>query len=178
MALDRARLKTIAFQSRTAHSRNVVRNKPIMKKISLVIFTLFFTKLNCFGQVTIPNESKIIEGCEEVILTDTTSYFQTSWIKLELAKEELIEWSKEYHENWWSEDIEETKTDSIVYAIYLKSAEEMETRMKEFKSTLLKDDVVLYYRNSDNDWTSLSGEDGLIVLRDCVIIKKLVLSRS
>ena len=144
------------------------------KTYHLIIIVFVFIGSFCFGQT----DRNAGFSCYDLTFKDSTDFLESSWIKEEIPENNLMSWGENHHFEIWNIDPEELRNDSITFSIFKQDQNSFLSRLESLKSQTTDKDKIYYYTTSKTDWQMLFGEEGLVLVRDCTVIKKLVIIRS
>jgi len=87
---------------------------------------------------------------------------QIDWIKEEIKSDGISTWFTR-----WIKDSD--LNNEIEY--FSKMCSEMELNLQS-------GDRIFYYSTPDNYWSSLAGQEGILIIRNCIVVRKYVLMQS
>lgn len=128
-----------------------------------------------------------LTSCSSLSKSDSTQYFvsglmdhtelNVTWLKEEVKKEHIADWLRSYIKKGSEQDSPPLPHDER-QNIEITTFNEFYSRWKAVENKITEADKIYYYSTPDNYWSSLAGQDGLVVIRDCKIMYVLILSQS
>jgi hypothetical protein len=148
-------------------------------KLSIAIFLGIILLTGCCS-------SKIILNCGNLEKSDSVKYFvsglmdhdelKMEWLKEEIPQYDVVNWLKDYENriNAYNQ-VTDSSANSKIVNDQLKS---------DFKKWIIIEhkirngDRIFYYSTPKSWWEVLSGQDGLVIIRNCEILYVMVLMQS
>jgi hypothetical protein len=101
---------------------------------------------------------------------------QIDWIQDEVSTNNFSKWSKRWvRASFYTND---KIIDSLQYQLYEYQGDRLTRIWRRIQNDLEEDDRVYYYTTPKRHWEALAGQDGLVVIRNCVIMSKVILLQS
>lgn len=101
---------------------------------------------------------------------------QIDWIKEEIEIDSVATWLR----NWIIRTMTsgDSRLDSINSKFINEELSYFEKKWRDIEMDTQAGDRIYYYTTPDHYWSSLAGQDGLLIIRDCVVIRKYILMQS
>jgi hypothetical protein len=147
--------------------------------------TITILLAGCASLAKLPSSEPSVTGCQaftrhprEVIsvsgLTDHDE-LEPAWLKEELGPHTIDDWIRRYAAQSmasWEPDSARREVRMLLEREFLHDAWNQLVRLSA------PGDRFFYYTTPDNYWSSLAGQDGIVVLRRCVVVAKSILVQS
>ncbi len=148
-----------------------------------LLFLFLLTELFCtttIAQTTFVVKCKTFERNDSLkILAPGLidhSELKTEWVKKEINKDSIEIWLKNYMEKCVI--INPDNLDKLELKILEQEQGYIIERWNKIKSLIIDGDKIMYYSTPENYWNSLAGQDGIMIIRKCLIVGVLILSQS
>ncbi|MBX2964540.1 MAG: hypothetical protein KF845_00240 [Cyclobacteriaceae bacterium] len=87
---------------------------------------------------------------------------QINWIKEEIKSDGIS--------TWFTRWIKDSNLDN--------ESEYFSNMSRDMELSLQPGDRIFYYSTPDNYWSSFAGQEGILIIRDCIIVGKYILMQS
>jgi hypothetical protein len=144
---------------------------------------LFTLALSICGLASLHGQSIFDLNCESLERNDTSVLIVTglmdhneleiSWFKEEIKPDSIEVWANKYLRKSLSNN-----PDSLELKSINQSLKYIATKWKRMQLHLKPGDRIFYYSTPEIYWNSLAGQDGLVILRKCLVIGMLILAQS
>lgn len=132
---------------------------------------------------------KYLVPCGTLSKSDSTEYFapglmdhselDAAWLKEEIKKEETKYWLAAYAKKHIEEIFASSSvTPAELEKIRNRTLKQYSDSWNSIESKISPEDKIYYYSTPREYWTSLSGQDGLAVIRNCKVVYVLTLTQS
>ncbi len=151
-----------------------------MKRLIFIFLTMALNYTMTNAQNTFVLNCKTFERIDSLKINAPGlidhSELKIEWVKKELVKDSVEIWLKNYLKKGIITNPE--NPDKLDLKILKQELDYLFERWNKFKTLIVEGDRIIYYSTPENYWNSLAGQDGIIIIRKCVIIGVLILSQS
>jgi len=163
-------------------------------KYFFLTFFVSIIPLLCLSQIFVLKDCDSIHVSEKLELSVSGmidhSFVNKTWIKEEIYQDSLMNWPSKYSNNFVDQMFSRSiYTDEVIERMGITWEE---FRNKQYKKTLLytksilesalryykKGDILVFYSTPFEMWQSLSGQEGIWVIRNCTVVFTGVLTQS
>lgn len=100
---------------------------------------------------------------------------EISWIKNEVNRDSVSSW---LHNYFIESEFDMEKLDEIDKEIIKQTESWIESKTENIYEFIEESDRIFYYTTPEEYWYSLAGQSGFIILRDCIVVRMIILSQS
>jgi hypothetical protein len=147
--------------------------------------TITILLAGCASLAKLPSSEPSLTGCraftrhprEVIFVSGLTDHddLEPAWLVEELGPETIDDWIWRYA----AQSMARWEPDSARREVRLRREREfLHEEWRQVVKLSAPGDRFFYYTTPDNYWSSLAGQDGIVVLRRCVVLAKSILTQS
>jgi len=152
-----------------------------MKSFFLIMISLLlivFLSDGCSGSEKLPGCNELTNNKSEYFAAGIMDHHELKkeWLLEEIESDKVADWFVKFCE---SNLVELKDKDSVLYNKQMKALyEDYKETWENIEKKLKDGDKIFFYSTPDNYWYSLTGQNGLVIIRGCEIVYVMVLSQS